>query len=177
MYGTRVICMVQATFAFIGLLVSSNFPDCDFKMADNGLIYIDCNHCSSQKVPAAWHAITFFILAFIFVCIGIAAALKRSKKLCFLYGRLMLAFAVVIGMSSMIGQLGFGEIENAVRGVRSDQQCFKSALKLLSTTQLLMLIYSIESLCDFAGAVFAIRSKELFEYEAISKLNSDYEVL
>eukprot|EP00298_Acanthocystis_sp_HF-20_P026295 c3951_g1_i1.p1 GENE.c3951_g1_i1~~c3951_g1_i1.p1 ORF type:complete len:218 (+),score=67.26 c3951_g1_i1:93-656(+) len=172
-----VLCTVQLTVAFIGLLVASSFPDCEFQISEEGFVYIDCIKCQNRLLPTSWHSIVLFIFAFVVVCIGVTAAIKRSKSLCFLYGRLMLFYALAMGVTSIFGQLGFAELESAVLTVRSEEECFKTAVKLMTTTQFLMLIHGIEAISDLVGAVFAIQSKELFEYEAISQLSNDYEVL
>ena len=86
----------------------------------------------------------------------------------------MLFFSLIIGMTAMLTALEAPVLEVAVSGVSElDEGCLELAEEMLSSARDHTSLASLGCVVDTAGAVLAIRSKELFSYEEIASQHAE----
>jgi hypothetical protein len=65
----------------------------------------------------SWQQVVLLIVGFIVICIGVSAAVFRSKRMCRIYGLIMMVYAFVIGLTSLLTGLDTIVLSSAIEKV------------------------------------------------------------
>ena len=86
----------------------------------------------------------------------------------------MLLFSLIIGMVAMLTALEAPMLEVAVGGISDlDDGCVERATAMLQSARDHATLDSVACLVDTVGAILAIRSRELFNYEEIASAHAE----
>jgi hypothetical protein len=94
------------------------------------------------------------------------SAMFRDKAFCKMYGMIMMVYAFVIGLTAILTGLETPLYVEALQHVE-DPRCRAMAQMMVDTNKSHAILYGINCVLDCAGAIFAIQSHQVFEYEDI----------
>ena len=166
-----VICFVQAAVLVIGTWLQVGRSDCTIQLPPTGPMILDCDSC--HTLGMTWRTLLTLTGGMAVIGIGITAVWRRDQHLLFVYGTCMLLFAFVVGLTAVLAALETPVLEVAVEGVTEDAVCLDMAYAMMFGARGHAAIAAVGCVCDAAGAVLAIRSKELFAYEDISAQHTE----
>ena len=161
-----IICCVQAVVLLAGTLMQIGRADCAATLPDSGPMVIDCDSC--RRLGLTFRGGAMFLFGLGVISTGLIAVWKRDQRLIFVYGSTMVFFAFVVGLTAVLTALESPVLEVAVEGVAEDAECLEMAYSMMFGVRGHAALAVIGCMVDTAGAVLAIRSKELFTYEEIS---------
>lgn len=164
------ICALQLLVLGWGLLQHLHPTQCLVSIPPSGELLIDCATC--RVVSLGMQAFLIHLGGFAVIACGVLAVHWRDQKLLYIYGTCMLFFALVIGMTAMLTAAEAPTLEVAMEGVQ-DPACLQMAEAMILGARDQAFAASIGCLIDTAGAIFAIRSKELFNYEEIATAHAE----
>eukprot|EP00301_Raphidiophrys_heterophryoidea_P027814 c9835_g1_i1.p1 GENE.c9835_g1_i1~~c9835_g1_i1.p1 ORF type:complete len:204 (+),score=44.98 c9835_g1_i1:40-612(+) len=169
-----IICLCQLGMLMIGVLIGIHRPECMIRVVENtGEMIVDCEHCKASA-GLDWRDFVLLFAGIAVIGVGIYAALHRDRDHCQTYGMVMLLYSFVIGLSAILTSLEIPIIDAAVSEIK-DSNCYEEASQMMFSAREHAVTYALNCVLDFAGAVFAIRSKELFDYERITSSHEEYE--
>lgn len=159
------ICVVQLAMVAVGTLSTVHVKMCDVSSGGDGGSHIDCDSCGSSVFDAR----EGLLLAggALAVGCGIAAAWRRSKRLAKVYATCMLLYAFLIGLTAVLSGVEVPSLQGAVDRVKGNPACKRTAQAMVNAIRDRAVLYGVNALLDAAGAYWAIRSKESFEYREI----------
>ena len=166
------VCCTQLVVLLVGVLQQLNRVECAIAVPSGGPVVVECESCRRKSITSRG-----FILhlggAGVIAC-GLLAVKWRDSRLLYIYGSAMLFFSLVIGLTAMLTALEAPVLEVAVSGVSVlDEGCMQLAEEMLASARDHTTLASLGCLVDTAGAVLAIRSKELFSYEEIASQHAE----
>lgn len=131
-------------------------------------VEVNCGGCVKHHF-LTWQQVTLFVIGLGIILIGVAAALLRRKTLCKLYGLIMLVYSFVVGLTSLLTGLDTIVLDDAVNQLNGvDLDCAKDVRSMVTTSRINAILFGINCLLDIAGAIYAIKSKEFFEFQEIA---------
>jgi|EP00505_MAST-04D_sp_SCG-Rhode-Island_P004853 hypothetical protein len=162
-----VICGFQIFMLFLGVYVGHGAAECEIRLPAGAGIEVDCNRC--RLLGGLKGRDIFLLLAGVgTILVGVYAAVAKSKHYCRVYGLTMMVFAFMIGLTGLLTGLEVPVLEAAAAAVGPGMpDCEKIAFMMVDTARDHSILYGINCVLDCAGAIFAIYSKQLFDYEAI----------
>jgi len=170
-----IICILQIVLQVFGLLVGIGKADCPITVHSGSDITIDCENCRRHPY-VTWQQILLLVIGVAVVFVGALAALLRSKKLCRVYGLIMMVYSFVIGLTSLLTGLDSIVLSDAVDQIQeTDPECADEVRLMISTTRINAILFALNCLLDIAGAVYAIKSKELFEFQEIVEHHQEFQ--
>ena len=158
------ICVVQLVMIVIGTLSTVHVRMCDVSTSGEHT-EIECDECSKSVFDAREGLLLVGGVGV--VACGMTASLKRSKRLCQVYGFIMMVYAFLISLTAILTGVAVPELQEAVDRVKDDPECKHTAQAMVDAIRDRAILYAANGILDVAGAYFAIRSKELFEYKEI----------
>ena len=166
-----VICILQEVVLVVGTWMQVGRTECTVQLPAVGPMVIDCDTC--HKLGMTWRNWSMLLIGSGVIATGLIAVLKHDQRLLFIYGTCMLLFAFMVGLTAVLTALETPVLEIAVEGVTEDSACLETAAAMMFGARGHAAVASLGCMCDAAGAVLAIRSKELFAYEDISAQHSE----
>ncbi len=94
------------------------------------------------------------------------AAWKQSLEACRIYGVIMLIYAFIIGLSAILSFVRLPTLSQAMAKIDAPS-CISIAHMMFTSATLRAVFYLLNCLLDVAGALYAIWSKQYFEYQTI----------
>ena len=166
------VCTCQFGVLLIGLMQQMQRVECSIAVPTGGPVVVECDTCRRRSVSFRG-AMLHLGGAGVIAC-GLLAVRWRDARLLYIYGTAMLFFSLIIGMTAMLTALEAPVLEVAVSGVSElDEGCLELAEEMLSSARDHTSLASLGCVVDTAGAVLAIRSKELFSYEEIASQHAE----
>jgi len=170
-----VICILQTTLLIFGVLIGIGRADCPITVHSGSDITVDCANCT-RHAYVTWQQILLLFVGMGVVLIGVCAAILRSKKLCRIYGLIMMVYSFVIGLTSLLTGLDSIVLSDAIKTLEeNDTICAEDVRMMITTTRINAILFAINAILDIAGAIFAIKSKELFEFQEIAQHHSNFQ--
>jgi len=169
-----IICILQTTLLIFGVLVGIGRADCPITVHSGSDITVDCASCT-RHAYVTWQQILLLFVGMGVVLIGVCAAIMRSKKLCRIYGLIMMVYSFVIGLTSLLTGLDSIVLTDAIKTLNGDNNCTEDVQMMITTTRINAILFAINAILDIAGAIFAIKSKELFEFQEIAQHHHNYQ--
>lgn len=167
-----MVCACQFAVLIIGLLQQMWRVECSIAVPTGGPVVVECDTCRRKSVTMRG-GILQLGGACVIAC-GILAVHWRDARLLYIYGTSMLFFSLVIGLTAMLTALEAPVLEVAVSGVSElDEGCMELAEEMLTSARDHTTLASLGCVVDTAGALLAIRSKELFSYEEIASQHAE----
>lgn len=166
------VCGAQFVVLSIGLLQQFNRIECSVAVKGGEPVVVACDTCRRNGITG--RSLLLHAGGAAVIGCGLLAVQRRDSRLLYVYGTVMLFFSMVIGMTAMLTALEAPMLEIAVAGVSElDESCVQLAEEMLSSARDHTSLASLGCIVDMAGAVFAIRSKELFSYEEIASQHAE----
>jgi hypothetical protein len=166
------LCFIQFAVLIIGLLQQMRRVECAVAVPISGSVIIECDTCHDVYVSA--RSIFLHMLGGGVIGCGLLAVHWRHQYLLYIYGSCMLFFSLVIGLTAMLTALEEPMLELAASNVDGvDEICLQQAVDMLNGARDHATLAALGCLVDTAGAIFAIRSKELFNYEEIASKHAE----
>lgn len=169
------VCYAQLLLIVLGLLQQLNTTFCviDVPPAGTEGISVDCPTCHARRLTIT--ALFIQLCGLGVIGCGFLAVQWRDQRLLYVYGSLMLFFAMVVGLTAVLVNLQLPIVEAAVAAVdpAADMTCFTLAHEMMESVSHQATLSTVGCLVDFAGAIFAIRSRELFSYEEIASQHAE----
>lgn len=164
------VCCLQLLVLLWGLLQQLSRTECAISVPPGGPVVIECETC--RTVGLSMRSLFMNAIGSGLIGSGLLAVKWRDQRLLHLYGSTMLFFALVIGLTAVLTALEAPVLEVAVDSV-SDPACLAMATTMMDGARDHTTLASLGCLVDTAGAIFAIRSKELFNYEEIASQHAE----
>ena len=166
------VCCTQFVVLLWGLLQQMNRVECAIAVPTGGPVVVECDTCRHRSV--SMRAAMLHLCGGGVIACGILAVRWRDSRLLYIYGTSMLFFSLVVGLTAMLTALEAPVLEVAVSGVSElDEGCGELAEEMLASARDHTTLASLGCIVDTAGAVLAIRSKELFNYEEIASQHAE----
>merc|ERR1711871_612813 len=157
------ICLIQLVMLLIGVLIGLHTAECTVLMP-SGAVVVDCTQC--RKTGLTFGHIILLLVGMSVIGVGMYAAMFRDKQFCKIYGMIMMVYAFVIGLTAILTGLETPLYVEALQHVE-DPRCREMAQMMVNTNRNHAILYGINCILDCAGAIFAIQSHQVFEYEDI----------
>jgi len=168
-----VICILQSILLVIGVLVGIGNAECEVSIHGGADVEIDCNNCVKHPY-VSWQQVVLLLIGVCIILVGVMAALLRSKRLCKVYGIIMMVYAFVIGLTALLTGLDTIVLSSAVEHVDAPL-CREYVESMIDTTRVNSILYALNCILDCCGAIYAIKSKELFEFQEIQSHHSTFQ--
>lgn len=166
------VCLVQFAVLIIGLLQQVKRVECAVAVPVTGSVVIECDTC--REVHMSLRSVLLHSLGGSVIGCGLLAVHWRHQYMLYIYGSCMLFFSLLIGLTAMLTALEEPMLELAADSVSSvDQECVEQATRMLNNARDHATLAALGCLVDTAGAILAIRSKELFNYEEIASKHAE----
>jgi len=166
------ICMVQFAVLIMGLLQQFKRVECAVAVPPSGAVVIECDTC--RELHMSPRGLVLNTLGAAVIGCGLLAVHWRHQYLLYIYGSCMLFFSLVIGLTAMLTALEEPMLELAAASVSNvDEECVQQASRMLNNARDHATLAALGCLVDTAGAILAIRSKELFNYEEIASKHAE----
>ena len=159
------VCGLQAFILVIGAFMQLGRSECTITLPSSGPIMVDCDSCRVRGL--GWRQLMIFMVGGGVIACGVLAVIRRDQNLVFIYGSAMIVFAFAVGLTAILTSLETPVLEVAVDGV-TDPECMQMAYSMMFGAKDHATFAGLGCIVDSAGALLAIRSKELFQYEEIS---------
>lgn len=154
-------CCLQFAVLAIGLFQQVHRVECAIAVPAGGPVVVECDTCRHKSVSLRG-GLLHLGGAGVIAC-GLLAVRWRDARLLYVYGTSMLFFSLVVGLTAMLTALEAPVLEVAVSGVSEfDEACLDLAEEMLASARDHTSLASLGCVVDTAGAILAIRSKELF---------------
>jgi len=167
-----VICILQSLLLVFGILVGIGRADCPISISAGNTITVDCENCKEHPF-VTWQQVVLLIAGLLVVLIGVGAALFRSKRFCKYYGLIMVAYSFVIGLTALLTGLDSIVLHDAIERME-DSHCKSEVQLMITTTRINAVLFALNAILDVAGAIYAIKSKELFEFQEIAEHHTSF---
>ena len=155
------VCCVQFVVLAVGLLQQLSRVECAISVPTGGPVVVECDTCRRKSLTM--RSLLLHLAGACIIACGLFAVRFRDTRLLYVYGTVMLFFSLVIGMTALLTALEAPVLEVAVSGVSEfDEGCLALAEEMLASARDHTTLAGLGCIVDTAGAVFAIRSKELF---------------
>eukprot|EP01112_Ceratiomyxa_fruticulosa_P023612 TRINITY_DN9107_c0_g2_i1.p1 TRINITY_DN9107_c0_g2~~TRINITY_DN9107_c0_g2_i1.p1 ORF type:complete len:184 (-),score=23.83 TRINITY_DN9107_c0_g2_i1:138-689(-) len=161
-----MICILQIALMLFSILIGIGRAECQVKMHSGSDAEIDCSTCVRHSF-VTWEQVVLLCVGLCIVAVGISASIFRSKRLCKIYGFIMMVYAFVVGLTSLLTGLDSVVLDQALTTV-TDDNCADEVRLMILTTRINAVLFGINCILDIAGAIYAIKSKELFEFQEIA---------
>lgn len=166
------VCILQLLVLMVGMLQQLNRTECAIAVPVNAPVTVECDTC--RHVSISMRGVLINVGGAAVIGCGILAVAWRDQRLLYVYGSTMLFFALIIGLTAMLTALEAPVLEVAVSGVSTlDDDCIDLAESMLTSARHHAQLASLGCLVDTAGAILAIRSRELFSYEEIASQHAE----
>ena len=162
-----VVCGLQIFMLIVGVFVGHGAAECEIRLPAGSSIEVDCNRCRLLG-GLKWRDIFLLMGGVGTICVGIYAAVFKSKHYCRVYGLVMMVFAFIIGLTAILTGLEVPVLEAAAAAIGPGMQdCEKIAYMMVDNARDHSILYGINCFLDCAGAMYAMHAKQLFDYEQI----------
>mmetsp|Transcript_1364 Transcript_1364/g.3170 ORF Transcript_1364/g.3170 Transcript_1364/m.3170 type:complete len:206 (+) Transcript_1364:117-734(+) len=169
-----LICLAQIVVLVTGMFVGIGAGECDISIKGGADVEVKCEDCR-EDVYLTWEHYLLLIVGVGVIFTGIFAALGRSKRLCRIYGLIMMVYAFVIGLTSVLVGLMAVVLDGALSEITDDRYCARIVGGMVHTARVNSILYAINCVLDIAGAIYAIKSKELFAYQEIAAHHQNFQ--
>lgn len=164
------VCGLQLLVLLWGVLALLDRTECAVTVPPGGPVVVECETCRTAGLGAR-----HVLLNAVGACLigsGALAVRWRDGRLLYVYGSAMLFFSLVIGLTAVLTALESPVLDVAVDTV-TDPTCLAMATAMADGAREHTSLAALACLVDMAGAVLAIRSKELFSYEEIASQHAE----
>eukprot|EP01119_Soliformovum_irregulare_P022769 TRINITY_DN7846_c0_g1_i2.p1 TRINITY_DN7846_c0_g1~~TRINITY_DN7846_c0_g1_i2.p1 ORF type:complete len:205 (-),score=30.13 TRINITY_DN7846_c0_g1_i2:110-724(-) len=168
-----VICILQVLVLFIGLIIGIGKSECEVSIHGGSDIEINCNNCKTHPY-VSWQQLVLLFVGLIVISLGVVAALWRSRKMCKIYGIIMMIYAFVIGLTSLLTGLDTIVLSSALEHIQ-DSVCKTFVSSMIGTSRMNAILYALNCILDCLGAIYAIKSKELFDFQEIANHHNEFQ--
>eukprot|EP00026_Physarum_polycephalum_P014625 Phypoly_transcript_15162.p1 GENE.Phypoly_transcript_15162~~Phypoly_transcript_15162.p1 ORF type:complete len:204 (+),score=9.16 Phypoly_transcript_15162:100-711(+) len=169
-----IICILQLVIHFLGIFLGIGKVSCPLLVHSGNDVEVNCTACVKHHF-LTWQQVTLFILGFAIILIGIGAAVFRNKTMCKLYGLILLVYSFVLGITSLLTGLDTVVLEDAAKGIDGvNVTCISMVKSMVSTSKVTAVLFGINCVLDIIGAIYAIKSKELFEFQEIDDHHNSF---
>ena len=166
------VCGLQLAVLIVGLVQQLDRTECSITVPVGLPVTVQCDTC--RRVSISFRGILINAGGAAVIGSGLVAVWLRDQRLLYIYGSAMLFFSLVIGLTAMLSALEAPVLEVAVASVSSlEDGCVGLAESMLSGARQHAQLASLGCLVDTAGAILAIRSRELFSYEEIASQHAE----
>ena len=111
-----IICSMQIALQVTSLFIGLGKAECEVTIHGGGDVEINCGYCQ-EHTYVTWQQVVLLLVALVVTILGIIAALFRSKRMCRVYGLIMMVYAFVIGLTSLLTGLDTIVLNSAVKDV------------------------------------------------------------
>jgi len=166
-----VICALQTFLLFYGFLVGTRGAECDILLPPGGDVQLDCTRC---RLTGGFQAQQLFLLSIGLAIIGTGAygAYYKSKPMCRFYGLVMTVYSFVIGLTAILTGLQAPVLDAAADAVEGNEDCARIGHMMADRTRHEAIMMGLNCLLDGAGAIYAIKSYQYFDYEELHNHHS-----
>jgi len=168
-----LICAAQLILLFVGLIVGIGRAECEVSIHGGADVQINCNNCIKHPY-VSWQQVVLLLIGMFVIFVGVAAAIFRSKRMCKIYGIIMMIYAFVIGLTALLTGLDTIVLSSAVKHV-DGAICKEYVESMINTTRVNSILYALNCIACCCGAIYAIKSKELFEFQEIASQHRNFE--
>lgn len=166
------VCGLQMLVLLVGLLQQLGRVECSIAVPSGGPVEVECDTCHERGLSL--RTFLLHVGGAVVIGTGLLAVHWRNQQLLYVYGTVMLFFSVVVGLTAMLTALETPVLEVAVENISPlDEACYAQAEIMLQTVRDHTTLTSLACLVDTFGALFAIRSRELFGYEEIATAHAE----
>lgn len=155
---------MQAFVLLLSAMQQVGRAECAVSLPSNGPVQVLCDTCA--RLGLTMRSFIMYGGSATVIGIGVLAVLRRDKSLLLVYGSCMLFFAFVVGLTAALTALEAPVLEVAIEGV-SEDECLEMANAMMQGARDHAALAGLACVVNAAGALLAIRSKELFAYEEI----------
>eukprot|EP01119_Soliformovum_irregulare_P022768 TRINITY_DN7846_c0_g1_i1.p1 TRINITY_DN7846_c0_g1~~TRINITY_DN7846_c0_g1_i1.p1 ORF type:complete len:142 (-),score=16.37 TRINITY_DN7846_c0_g1_i1:110-535(-) len=131
------------------------------------------NNCKTHPY-VSWQQLVLLFVGLIVISLGVVAALWRSRKMCKIYGIIMMIYAFVIGLTSLLTGLDTIVLSSALEHIQ-DSVCKTFVSSMIGTSRMNAILYALNCILDCLGAIYAIKSKELFDFQEIANHHNEFQ--
>ena len=166
-------CGLQLVALLWGLAQHLHRVECAIVVPNSGAVMLECETC--HRTSATLRSVVLHLGGGCVIACGLVAVRWRDQRLLYVYGTAMLFFSLIIGLTALLTALETPVLEVAVSSISEleDDQCLRLAEEMLASARDHTSLASLSCVVDTAGAVLAIRSKELFSYEEIASQHAE----
>jgi len=169
-----VICTLQCVLLVIGVLVGIGRASCPITVRSGDDVQVNCGECIRHKY-ITWQQAALLAVGLAIILVGVIAAFLRRKSMCRVYGLIMLIYAFILGLTSLLTGLDTIVLEDAAKQINeADQDCANDVHSMISTSKINAVLFAVNCLLDIAGAVYAIKARELFEFQEIASHHTTF---
>jgi len=169
-----MICTLQLLIHLLGICLGIGHVSCPITVHDGNTVEVNCAGCVKHHY-VTWQQITLFIFGFAIILVGIGAAIFRNKTMCKLYGLILLVYSFVLGLTSLLTGLDTVVLEDASKDIDDTNSfCLSSVASMITTSRIVAVLFGVNCVLDIVGAIYAIKSKELFEFQEIEDHHSRF---
>jgi len=168
-----IICAVQFVLLVINFFIEIGSEECEIQIHGQNDVEVICSNCRKHTF-IRWQGITLFVLGIIVLIIGTFAGCFRSQKLCKVYGGVMIVFAFFIGLTCLLTGLNTAILSTA-QGTTSDSTCKTYLKSMVFHSTANSFFYGLSCILDVIGAIYAIKSKQLFDFQEIASHHDNYQ--
>jgi len=169
-----VICCLQCGLSVISILAGIGKASCPIDVRSGDDVQVNCGQCYRHSF-VTWQQATLFVVGLGIILIGAGAAILRKKTMCRVYGFFMLLYAFMLGLTSLLTGLDTIVLEDAAKEIdEADWECAGDVRSMISTAKVNSILFAVNCLLDIAGAVYAIKSRELFEFQEIATHHTEF---
>jgi hypothetical protein len=159
-----IICCIQAFVLVVGVFVGHGGAECQLAVVRGGHVDIDCNVCR-PLAGLRWRDTLILIVGLGVIGLGVYSALFHDMWACRTYGLVMLCYAFILGLTAVLTGLQAPVISAAANQVVDNDACQQIAYMMADNIRYHAVLYGFSCVLNCAGAVYAILSKQLFDYE------------
>lgn len=172
-----VICICQLALLILGTTIGVGKQACQIiDDPSTNEAQVDCSSCSAN-MALDWREALLLTGGIFVILTGVMASLRRSKKLCQFYGFVMMIYAFLIGLTSILTAIEIPVIRGAANRVQDSAEyprCQEYAEQMVTDATNHSILFAVNCILDCLGAWFAIQSKRLFDYQDIQiRLDND----
>lgn len=164
-----LVCVLQLVILVCSAAQQMNRTMCSVTVPAAGPVVIECSTCHTAHMSA--FGIAVHVVGASAIATGLLAAYWRHQILLYVYATSMLLFAFVIGVTAVLASLEAPMLQISLSAV--DETCRMFALGMFKAAENHAILAAAGCFIDTAGAILAIRSRELFTYEDIASSHAE----
>ena len=164
MCAVQLALLLLAGFVGFNSIVCTRMPPQPTATQEN----VDCKSCTALTI--SWSDSMLLVGGLFVISVGVISVLTKDELLCNAYGLIMIFFAALVGILSVLIAI---EIPSFVRDVGSIDQatypaCVAATRLFISSSRRKAVLYAVSCITDLVGAIFALSWKTYLSYEKIA---------
>jgi len=168
------ICLVQLSLLLLTLTVSIGDRQCELGIEHTGRIShlrVHCDRCAKIE-HVTWKQLLALVLGIVVISSGVIAGVFRNEQFLKFYGRIMTIWAIIMAIVSIFAFLQLHSLKNAVHQIApQNSDCLSISHTMILYLRVNAILFAINFAVDLMGAFYAMKSKQLFDYEVILDRN------